>query len=117
MTGISKRTDRKIAQPKIGIAALFPLPEQRPVQSLTQQIVAALDGDADAFAEEAAVQERTAAKCAAAAGIGAVEPERQRDAIAEQKIDFLVAQRRARGFGIGIGAQLGFGEHLPEIRL
>src|SRR3954447_23031359 len=36
----SEWTDGKIAQPQIGIAALFPDPEQRPVQRLTQQVVA-----------------------------------------------------------------------------
>src|SRR5580700_2437340 len=87
----SKRVDREIAQPQVGEAALLPLPEQRPVQGLPQQIVAALNRDADALAEEAALQERAAAEGATAAGVGAVEPEGERDAVAEQQIDVAVA--------------------------
>src|SRR5260370_38539633 len=103
-----------MAQPQVGEAALLPLPEQRPVQGLPQQVVAALDRDADALAEEAAFQERAAAEGAAAARIGAVEPEGERDAVAEQQIDVAVAQRRARRVGVRIGPYLGLGEHLLE---
>src|SRR5450631_249993 len=71
----SERTHRKIAQPQIGVAALFPDPEQRPVQSLPQQVVALAHGDADALAEIAAFDKRPAGERAAFARIGAVDPE------------------------------------------
>src|SRR5712671_6280997 len=60
-----KRTDRKIAQPQIGVAALFPEPEQRPVERLPQQIIALAHGDADALAEIAALDEGPAGERAA----------------------------------------------------
>src|SRR6201997_3712724 len=110
----SKRADRKITQPQIRKAALLPIPKQGPVQSLPQQIIAAFDDDAHAFAKIAAFEVGTAAEYAAAGGIGTVEPERQRDAVAEQQIDILVAERLARGFRIGIGPYLGRSEHLLE---
>src|ERR1700721_2628399 len=88
-----KRTHRKIAQPQIGVAAFFPEPEQRPVQRLPQQVVALAHGDADAFAEITALDERPAGEGAAVAGIGAIDPERQRDRIAEDEIDLAAPQR------------------------
>ena len=81
----SIRADREITQPQVGEAALLPQPEQRPVDRLAQQIVAAFDRDADALAEEAAFHIGPAAEHAAAGGVGAVEPERERDAVAEQQ--------------------------------
>ena len=88
----SERADREIAQPEVGEAALFPKLKQRPVQALSQEIVAALDRNADALAEEPALQKRTAAESAAARRIGAVEPKSECDAIVEQKVDFLSTQ-------------------------
>src|ERR1700760_1632120 len=67
-----ERTDRKITQPQIGIAAFFPDPEQRPVQRLPQQVVALAHGDADALAEITALDKGPARKRAAFGGIGAV---------------------------------------------
>src|SRR6266536_2473623 len=83
----SKRADGKIAQPQVGVAAFFPEPEQGPVQRLPQQIVAPADGDADALAEIAALDERAAGEGAAFGRIRAVDPERQRDRVAEDEID------------------------------
>src|ERR1700724_1803472 len=77
----------KIAQPQVGIAALFPKPEQRPVQRLPQQVIALAHSDANAFAEIAAFDERTARERAAFTGIGAVDPECQRDRVAENEVD------------------------------
>src|ERR1700733_4708701 len=82
-----KRAHRKIAQPQIGVAAFFPEPEQRPVQRLAQQIIALAHGDADAFAEIAALDKRAARERAAFGRISAVDPERQRDRIAEDEVD------------------------------
>src|SRR4051812_7917288 len=82
-----KRADGKIAQPQIGVAAFFPESEQRPVQRLPQQIVALADGDADAFAEITALDKGPAREGAAFGRVGAVDPERQRDGIAEDEID------------------------------
>src|ERR1700758_4435779 len=110
----SKRADRKIPQPQIRETALLPVPKQGPVQSLPQQIIAALDRDADALAKIAAFQKGPATEYTAAGGIGTVEPESERDAVAEQQIDVLVAERFARGFRIGVGPHLGRGEHLLE---
>src|SRR6185503_8610601 len=45
----SKRTDREIAQPQIGEAALLPDAEQRPVERLPDRVIALSDRDADAF--------------------------------------------------------------------
>src|SRR3954469_21032785 len=88
----SERADRKIAQPQIGIAAFFPEPEQRPVQRLAQQVVALAHGDPDALAEIAALDERSAAEGATIAGISAVDPERQRNRVAEDEVNFAAAQ-------------------------
>src|SRR6202035_1868644 len=83
----SERTDRKIAQPQIGVAPFFPEPEQRPVEGLPQQIVALAHGDADALAEIAAFDERAARERAAFPGIGPVDPQCQRDCIAKNEVD------------------------------
>src|SRR5689334_23052338 len=91
----SKRTDRKIAQPQVAETALLPQPEQSPVKTLTERVVAALDRDADAFAEVAAFDKRAAAKGTAILRIRAVQPEGQRNTVAEQKIDFALAERIA----------------------
>src|SRR5580704_16172135 len=82
-----KRAHRKIAQPQIGVAAFFPDPEQRPVQRLPQQVVALAHGNPDAFAEKTAFDEWPARERAAIAGVGAVDPERQRDRVAKDEID------------------------------
>src|SRR5438034_6203202 len=89
-----KRADGKIAQPQIGVAAFFPDPEQRPVQRLPQQIVAFANRDADALAEIAALDEWPAGERAAIGRIGAVDPERQRDRVAEDEIDLAPPQRQ-----------------------
>src|SRR5215470_11767231 len=94
----SERADGEIAQPQIGETALFPQAEQGPVERLTQRVVAAPDRDADAFAEVAALGERAAAKLAAVPRVGAVEPEGELSAVAEQEIDLAPAQRLAGGF-------------------
>src|SRR6202011_2597548 len=91
-----KRAHRKIAQPQIGVAAFFPDPEQRPVQRLPQQVVALAHGDADALAEKAALDERAAGEGAAIGRVGAVDPECQRDAVAEDEVDLAAAKREAK---------------------
>src|SRR6185312_11406492 len=88
----SERADRKIPQPQIRKAAFFPEPEQRPVQRRPQQIVALADSDADALAEIAALDERPAGEGAAFARVSAVDPERQRDRVAEDEIDLAPPQ-------------------------
>src|SRR5262249_42224946 len=100
----SEWADRKIAQPQVGEAALLPNPEQRPVEREPQRVVAALYRDPDALAEITALRERAADEGAAIGGIGAVEPERQRDAVPEQQVDLAPAQRLARRIGAGIRA-------------
>src|SRR5262249_7250261 len=102
----SKRVDRKIAQPQIGETALLPQAEQRPVEGEPQRVVAALHRDPDALAEIAAFGERAALELAAIGRVGAVEPEGELDAVAEQEIDLAAAQRIAGGLDIGIGARL-----------
>src|SRR5262249_56702596 len=77
----------------------------------------AADRNADAFAEKAALHERSTLEHATIGGIGAVEPERQCNAVAEQEIDLAAAQRLARGFRIGIGTDLHLGEEGLEIGL
>src|SRR5947209_16710531 len=88
-----ERADGKIAQPQIGVAALFPQPEQRPVQRLPQQVVALAHRDPNALAEIPALDKRAAAEGAALLRIGAVDPERQRDCVAEDEIDLAAPQR------------------------
>src|SRR5437868_10768528 len=104
-----KRTHRKIAQPQIRVAAFFPDPEQRPVQRLPQQVVALAHGDANALAEIAALDERPTREGAAIAGIGAVDPERQRDRVAKDEIDLAAPQSQPRGVVVGVRAYLGIG--------
>src|SRR3978361_1240164 len=89
-----KRADGEITQPQIGVAAFFPDPEQRPVQRLPQQVVALAHGNPDALAEKAALDKRPAGERAAFGGIGAVDPERQRDRIPENEIDLTAPQRQ-----------------------
>src|ERR1700722_998478 len=89
-----KRTDRKIVQPQVGVAALFPEPEQRPVQRLPQQIIALAHGNSYAFTEIAALNKRPARERAAIAGVRAIDPERERDRVAENEIDLAAPQRR-----------------------
>src|SRR3954468_4224001 len=86
-------TDREIAQPQVGVAAFFPDPEQRPVQRLAQEVVALAHGDADALTEEPALDKRPTREGAALAGIGAVDPEGERDRIAKDQVDFAAAER------------------------
>ena len=59
------------------------------------------DRDADAFAEIAAVEIGPAAECAAAGRGRAVEPERQRDAVAEQQVDLAALQRSRAASAFG----------------
>src|ERR1041385_4080154 len=94
----SERPDRKIPQHQIGVAALFPQAEQRPVQRLPQQVIALAYRNPDTLAEIAAFDERTAAEGAALGRIGAVDPERQRNGVAENKIDVAAAQRLPKRF-------------------
>src|SRR6202040_1247344 len=91
--------------------------EQRPVERLAQRVVAAPHGDADAFAEVAALGERAAAEPAAVPGIRAVEPEGDLDSVAEQKIDLAAAQPLARGLPGGIGLRLRLGEESLGVSL
>src|SRR6201987_3930308 len=88
-----ERAHRKIAQPQIGVAAFFPDPEQRPVQRLAQEIVALAHRDADALAEIAALDERPAGEGAAFTRIRAVDPEGERDGVAEDQVDLAAAKR------------------------
>src|SRR3989442_4689689 len=84
MTG-SKRADGKIPQPQVGIAAFFPDPEQRPVQRRPQQVVALAHRDADALAEITALDKGPAREGAAFSRIDTVDPERQRERVAEDE--------------------------------
>src|SRR5437588_5742525 len=114
---ISKRADREIPEPQIGEAALLPQPEQRPVEGKTQRIIAALDRNADALAEIAALGEGSADEDAAVRRVGAVEPERERDAVAEKKIGLALAQPFACRLRVAVGLQLRLGEERLQIRL
>src|SRR5712691_8911507 len=105
----SKRTDRKIPQPQIGETAGFPDAIQGPVDAKPQRVVAALDGNPDAFAKIAAFDERPADEGAATAGTRAIKPERQRESVAEQQIHLAAPQRFAGRLGIAIAAQLRLG--------
>src|SRR5689334_14091461 len=98
----SERAHREIAQPQLGGAAFFPDPEQRPVQRLPEQVVALAHGNPDAFAEIAALDERAAGEGAALGGVGAVDPERQRDAVAEDEVDLAAAEREPQRLVIRI---------------
>src|ERR1051325_595410 len=113
----SERADGKIAQPQIGVAALLPQAEQRPVQRLPQQVIAFAYRNPDALAEIAAFDERTAAEGAALRRIGAVDPERQRDGVAENEIDLAAPQRLPERFIVRIGMQLRIGKERLQIRL
>src|SRR5581483_4114250 len=95
-------------------AAPLPQAEQRPVEGLAQDVVAAPDRDPDALAEIAALEIGPAAEHAAIARVRAVEPEGERYAVAEQKVRLAAAQRRPCGIGIGIGFQLRLGEQRLE---
>src|SRR5262245_19031681 len=101
------RIDREIPQPQVGEAALFPQAKQAPVDGEPQRVVAALDRDADALAEVAALDERPARECAAVSRIRAVEPEREGETIAEQEVDLAPPQRLACDLGGLVRAHLG----------
>src|SRR5262249_38838360 len=106
----AKRTDREIAQPQIGKKAPLPDPEQRPIERQAYVFIAFLDNNSDASAEGAAGGVGPAAKGTAILGIGAVEPERERDRIAEQEIDVAAPQREPRQVRARIGANLDLGK-------
>src|SRR5262245_8524980 len=91
-----ERADRKIAQPQVGEAALVPDPEQRPIEREPHHVVAFAYRDADAAAEIAIVEIGAATEHAAVLRRGAVEPERQRDGVAEQQVDVAAPQREPR---------------------
>src|SRR5262245_29867930 len=113
----SERRDRKITQPQFGEPAFFPQPEQCPIECLPQQIIAASDRDTDAFAKKATLQIGTPAEHAAICGICAIEPKSERDAVAEQQVDFTAFQRKTCGIGVRKGARLSFGEKRLEVSL
>src|SRR3954447_20351713 len=94
-----KRADGEIAQPQVGETALLPYSEQRPVQREPDEVIAFLDGDPDAFAEITAVHERPAAERAAALGIGALDPEGERNRVAEQQVHIAGAQCKPSHIG------------------
>src|SRR5581483_5375282 len=112
-----ERTDRKIAQPQVGETAVFPQAEQRPIESAAQHLIILADGDADAFAEIAALEVRAAEKFAAFARGAAVEPKGKRNAVAENKVDLAFHQSRACCFRVRIGMQFGFGEQRFQVCL
>src|SRR5262249_61273587 len=81
----------------------------------THRVVAAPDRHADPCAELTALGERTAPEHAATGGVGSVEPERERDAVAEQEIGLAATQRLTRGLRVGIGTDLDLREERLEI--
>src|SRR3954471_5782257 len=113
----SKRADWEIAQPQIGEPALLPDPEQRPVERQPDRVIALSDRDADAFTEIAVVGVGAAAKGTAILGIRAVEPEGERDGVAEQEIDLAAPQCGARSVRVRIRAQLNLGKQSLKISL
>src|SRR5262249_3363171 len=113
----SKRTDREIAQPQIGKTALLPDPEQRPIERQPDRVISLCDTNAEASAEVASADGGPAAKGTAILGIGAVEPERERDRIAEQEIDVAAPQREPRQVRARIGANLDLGKQGLKISL
>src|ERR1700710_1313091 len=91
-----EEADRKIFQVEVGIdPALIELLEAI-FQQPPQIRIALAHRNPDALAEITFAQERTAAKGAATAGVGAVEPERERHPIAERQRDFARLQRGAQ---------------------
>src|ERR1700746_750398 len=90
-----KRAHREIAQPQVRVAAFFPDSEQCPVQGLAEQVVALAHGNADALTEIAAFDKGAAGKDAAIAGVGAVDPERKRNRVAENEGDLPGEEARA----------------------
>src|SRR5215471_1988176 len=110
-----KRADRKIAQPEIGEEALLPEAEERPIERLPQRIVAALDRDADPFAEKAALGIGAADKEAAIGGFGAVEPKRECKSVSEHEIHLPPLQGLTGGLCGRIGPDLSLGEQGPQI--
>src|SRR5262249_35383635 len=102
----SKRTERGIPQPHAGEAAPFPQPEQRPIECLPQEIIAASDHNADAFAEKTALKIRAAAEHAAVRGVGAIEPKGKRDAVTKKEVDFASLQRKAPSVSVRIRPNL-----------
>src|SRR3954466_16000000 len=114
---VSKRADREIAQPQIGETALLPDPEQGPVERQADRVIALSDRDADAFTEIAVVGVGAAAKGTAILGIRAVEPESERDCVAEQEIDLAAPECGARSVRVRIRAQFDLGKQSLKISL
>src|SRR5215469_14415708 len=106
MKGPLEWADRKISQPQIGKPALLPDPEQRPIQRQPHSVVALAHGDADPFTEEAAVDVRSTAEGAAILGVGAVEPEGERDRVPKQEVDVATPQSKPRHVRVWIGPHL-----------
>lgn len=76
-----------MALPQLGVEAGAPDLLQAVVEDAHELVVAALDRDADPVAEEFRLPVEAADKAAAAVRRGAVEPEGERDGIAEQGRD------------------------------
>src|SRR5262249_57488895 len=105
-----KGTYGKMAQPKMGKTPLLPDAEQRPIQGEPHRVIALFNGNSDAFAEVAAVYVRPATEGTAILGISAVEPEGERDRIAEQEIDIPAPQGEPRHVRARISANFGLGK-------
>src|SRR5437588_1306993 len=80
----SERAHRKIPQPQFRESPLLPDTKQRPIECQPDGLVPLANGDADALAEIPVVDVRPAAKSAAVLRVGSVEPERERNRVAEQ---------------------------------
>src|SRR3954468_2002935 len=83
----SKRAGREEPQIKLGVLSLLPELLQGEIQGAAQGVVLGPGDEADAFAEEAALQVGPAGEIAAAARLLAADPEGETETVGEQVID------------------------------
>src|SRR5262249_10871252 len=115
--GSSEHPLREVAQQQLLVAPALPQALERGVDHVLERDVAALDGDADAIAEILGLNERPASELAACLRGGAVEPERQADAVIEQQVDRAGDERVARQLHRLVGPDRAVAEEGAQVGL
>src|SRR6478736_3013130 len=83
----SKGADRKEPQIKLGVLSLLPELLQGEIQATAQGFILGPGDEADALAEEAALQVRSAGEVAAAASLLSPDPKGETETVGEQVVD------------------------------
>ena len=96
------KSDREILEIELGIDSARRQPGERPIQRAAKGRVLLAQGDADALAKKPALGIGAAFEAAAIVRRRAIEPYRQRQAVAEHGVDRAAAQSLVQRAGVGI---------------